>query len=170
MGRPDKRNNRTGRSPSALGPGTKPPSGIPARQWSDYEPTHGATSARVVGERAPTVRAELVRLLREHLPYVEDVDGPLLNIAADVVSKLELMSEWFDAKHGGGLLDARGRPLPAADLYLRLQRQCIGILDRLGVGPSARAVLIERLGHPDPNLTVLRGLAAAGEQERRGAG
>jgi hypothetical protein len=103
---------------------------------------HGGRSRIALEMHASEVRAELTALLAEHLPHLTPADGPLVDLAIDATTKLRLMNAYFERTSGGSLIDGRGRPRAAAELYLRVERQCIALFDRLGIGPTARAAIV----------------------------
>jgi hypothetical protein len=111
------------------------------RPGNDAALKHGGRSRIAVETHANQVREGLTALLGEHLPHVTAADGPLVDLAVDAVTKLRLMNAYFERTSGGSLIDGRGKPRAAAELYLRVERQCIAIFDRLGVGPTARAAI-----------------------------
>lgn len=110
--------------------------------------THGARSRIALEKRAGRVREELTALVGEHCPHLTPADAPLVDLAVDLTTKLRLLSEFYDKTSGGSLIDLRGKPRPAAQLYLQLHRQALATFDRLGIGPSARASIIGALGLP----------------------
>jgi hypothetical protein len=104
--------------------------------------THGTRSRHAVQQHASEVREELTALIGDHLPHLTPADGPLVDLAVDAMTKLRLMNAYFDRTSGGSLIDGRGRPRAAAELYLRVERNCIALFDRLGIGPTARAAIL----------------------------
>lgn len=108
--------------------------------------THGGRSRIAVETHANLVREELTALLSEHLPHVTAADGPLVDLAVDVTTKLRLLADYFDRTSGGSLIDGRGKPRAASELYLRLHRQCLAVFDRLGIGPASRVSIMASLG------------------------
>lgn len=121
-------------------------------QGNQAATVHGARSRIAVENRAADVRAELTSLLQQHLPHVTPADQPLVDVAVDITTKLRLMAEFFDTQSGGSLIDTRGKPRPAAELYLRTVRTALDIYQRLGIGPGARALLLGSLGMPSPRV------------------
>jgi hypothetical protein len=107
---------------------------------------HGGRSRIAVESHANQVREELTALLSEHLPHVTAADGPLVDLAVDVTTKLRLLADYFDRTSGGSLIDGRGKPRAASELYLRLHRQCLAVFDRLGIGPASRVQIMASLG------------------------
>jgi len=103
---------------------------------------HGLRSPTTVQKHASEVREELTALIGEHLPHLTPADGPLVDLAVDAVCKLRLMNAYFERTSGGSLIDGRGRPRAAAELYLRVERACVALFDRLGIGPTARAAVM----------------------------
>lgn len=109
---------------------------------------HGGRSRIAVQTRAGQVRGELGDLLGEQMPHLTAADKPLVDLAVDLLTKLRLVSEHLERTSGGSLIDGRGRPRAAADLYLRLHGRVLPVLDRLGIGPAARADVLGALGMP----------------------
>jgi hypothetical protein len=108
--------------------------------------THGTRSRHAVEMHALQVRTELTAVLSAHLPHVTEADAPLVDLAVDATTKLRLLADYFDRTSGGSLIDGRGKPRAASELYLRLHRQCLAVFDRLGIGPASRVQIMASLG------------------------
>jgi hypothetical protein len=108
--------------------------------------THGLRSRTAVEQRTAAVRAELSKLFAAHVAHLTPADQPLVDLAVDLVAKLRLMSEYLDRTSGGSLINLRGKPRPAAELYLKLHRHAVVIFHELGIGPAARAAVLSSLG------------------------
>jgi hypothetical protein len=120
---------------------------------------HGTRSRVAVEKRATEIRAELGALLTQHLDIARS-DLPLVDVAVDVATKLKLMNEYFARTSGGSLIDTRGKVRGAADAYLQLLRLTISIFDRLGIGPAARAKILDSA---PPTTSLASQLAARRE-------
>lgn len=118
--------------------------GMPARdyRWADAEPgntlaqKHGAWSDRAI---AP-VQAAIIEAATELVPFLDDPSyTPALQAWARVEARCRLVADYLD-EHG--LLDPEsGKPRPAADLSIRLEKQAADARARLGLDPTSRARL-----------------------------
>jgi hypothetical protein len=105
--------------------------------------THGAY-ARVAGERLAAAEREVFAALAEDAPLREPdgglpaADTALVALLAQALCRVQDISAYL---RDHGLLDAKGRVRGAVDLERRLRQEAAGYMDRLGLGPKARADL-----------------------------
>ena len=115
----------------------------------------GVRSNAIVHERSAEIRDELTEHLNEHLPHLAPADRPMVDLAVDMLTKLRLINEYLGATSGGSLVDRRGMPRQASSLYIDLVRQTMNIFRELGIGPRARAGLLDELGLAQNRRQVL---------------
>lgn len=122
----------------AGGPGQGPPRGYswpPFAEGHELSTKHGAHSPRRVEPVAEQVAAELVAAA----PWLDqDAYRPALLALARHEARIALLERWL-AEHG--LLDGEGRPQPAAEFLLKVERAAADARSRLGLDPSSRARL-----------------------------
>ena len=112
-----------------------------ARTGNKLAVKHGAQSMGEVAARLPEVVAELYAVISDEVPYLQLIDGLLVERIARTTVRLRLIDEWIDKK-GGSWIDVRGRPRQCWRLYNSLQGEQRALLAALGVGPVARAQLM----------------------------
>ncbi len=105
---------------------------------------HGLKSGSIAASRRAQARAEISALLTANLGHLKPSDTPLIDLACDVISDLQQIRQYLDAR--GGIINRKGQPQGCAALYATLMRQAIAIFDRLGVGPVARGQVMSGLG------------------------
>jgi len=96
---------------------------------------HGAYSTRVVEPLAARFVAELEA---SEPSWVEAVDRAAVDAWAVAEARAVTLRAWID-EHG--LLDSAGKPTPAAELLLRVERVAAEMRSRLGLDPLSRGRL-----------------------------
>lgn len=142
-----------------------PASGIPARGYS-WEPfaaghtltlRHGAFSPRTIDPLA----AELIEGTIAEGGYLAEPDyRPAVEAWARAEARCILIDAWLQER---GLLDAKGRPHPAAEYALRLERLAAEHRSRLGLDPRSRAALGKDVSSTGVDLARL--MAASAERD-----
>jgi len=121
--------------------------GLPARGYSwplfTSESERGNMKAAkhlAFSERAiAPVQAEIIETATELIPFLDDPSYvPALEAWARVEARCRLVADYLD-EHG--LLDPDGKPRPAADLSIRLEKSAADARARLGLDPTSRARL-----------------------------
>lgn len=119
------------------------PRNLPARgySWPPFQPgnqiglRHGAFSPR----RLEPLADELLERAIGSESYLAEPDyRPALEAWARAEARCILVAEWLAEN---GILDGRGRPRPAADYAIRLERLASEHRARLGLDPLSRARL-----------------------------
>jgi hypothetical protein len=105
---------------------------------------HGLQSGSITAAKRAAKRAAIFELLTANLPHLEPSDMPLVDVACDVISDLQQLRQFLDAR--GGIINRKGMPQGCATLYGSLLRQAVAIFDRLGIGPVARGQVVAGLG------------------------
>lgn len=129
---------RSGRKLTPEDPEYRPPSGIPANGTRPpFEPgneaavTHGAYSDKRVAPLATLARAEIV----EAAPWLEaEAFGPALDAWSRAEARVALVDSWLQ-EHG--LLDPEGKPRPAAEFVVKLERAAADLRARIGLDPAS---------------------------------
>lgn len=140
----------------------------PLQPWQRAPFTPGNEAGLRHGGYSPRKVDELTRSIVESLAGVADYLEREPAFAASVwgwaraEARLQLVSEWLDEN---GLLDAKGRPRPAAALVVKLERQAQEARDRLGLSPLARARLGRDVAGARFDLARAWAQAAEAEQE-----
>ncbi len=114
---------------------------------------HGARSRHVRAERRQALLQEQHDYIRERLPELLPADDFLVALLADALADVVQIRTWINDQ--GGPISPRGQPRKAVEMYRARTHDAVGLLDRLGVGPKARATIIGSLGPATGN-----GLAA----------
>lgn len=152
---------------SAERTGLRPPSGIPARGYSwppfakghEINLRHGAYTPRKYGPVAEQIVTELLA----GADYLRaDKYRPAVEALGVTEARLRLLDEWL-AKHG--ILDAKGKPQPAVDLALKMERLAIEQRSQLGLTPSSAAKLGRNIAGASVDLARLMADDAAAEAE-----
>lgn len=138
----------------ARGTGTRPPfeaGNIAALRHGAHHPPTVAKAAKVarldVLQAAPWLAA----------PEYADAVAAL----ARTEGRIRLVDTWLN-EHG--VLDNKGKPRPAADLVVRLERQASDMRDRLGLSPLARARLGRDVASTQVDLARLLATPPQGHQ------
>ncbi len=106
----------------------------------------GAHSLAVVRERSEEVRAELADHIAKYSPHLGAADVPLTDMLVDVLTRLKLTTEYLDRASGGSLVDRRGVVKPASAVYFEAVRLARNLMMDLGIGPKARAQILDEMG------------------------
>jgi hypothetical protein len=138
--------------------------GGPARKytWAPFEPghtlslQHGGYSPRVYGDTAEALVAWVLEQ-RPHLaPYSTAVAA-----WAELEARCGVLRAHLD-EHG--MLDDRGRPRPAVELLLRLERQADRARQRLGLDPRADVDLVKATAETQHLTSDLDAIREAGRK------
>lgn len=105
---------------------------------------HGARSQRVRAETRERLRAELRQVIQAALPDLHDADALLVDLLEDALADLRQIREYVDAM--GGPISSRGQLRKCMEMYRGRLHDAVTLLDRLGVGPKARAQIVGGLG------------------------
>jgi len=121
----------------------RPASGKVARGYRWPTATAGNEIALKHGAYAPRRVDPLARELVEtvaDVAYLQDDPSYRTSLWAwgRAEARVQLVSEWIDQN---GMLDEEGKPRPAADLLVRLEKQAADARARLGLDPLSRARL-----------------------------
>jgi hypothetical protein len=127
----------------------------PFRPGNDHAKIHGA---KVAAWKLAPRASEIAAVLSELLPVRSDADGPTVDLAAIVLARIEVATDYLDRV---GLFDARGRPRPILKLLSSWENTAARLLDSLGLSPVSRAKL---------GLDVVRAGAALDEHLARNYG
>lgn len=118
--------------------------------------THGAFAPRVFGPIAEALASALL----EERPHLKR--WPAAVVAwADAEARCEVLRAHLD-EHG--MLDDRGRPRPAVDLLLRLERQADRARQRLGLDPRSDAQLARETAEAAGSVADLDAVREAGRR------
>lgn len=121
--------------------------------------THGGRSLRSRREARKKLTAEMRELILKALPDLEPADFFLVDLLETALADVRQLREWIDS-HGGPT--SRGRwPSKPMDMLAGRERFALLVLDRLGVGPKARKLLL--LG----GMPISRGNGLASRLARR---
>ena len=108
---------------------------------------HGLRS-REVRQR---VRQELLQaqhdLIRERLPQLLLLDAFLVDLLADSLADLAQIRAYVNEQ--GGPISSRGQLRKVMAMYSARMHDSVQLLDRLGVGPRARVVLLGTISTPN---------------------
>jgi len=146
--------------------GYRPPSGVPASNysWPPFEKgnlaglRHGAYTPRRYGPVAERIVGELL----DGADYLRaDKYRPAVEALGVTEARLRLLDEWL-AEHG--VLDAKGKPHPAVDLALKMERLAIEQRSQLGLTPSSAARLGRNIAGASVDLARLMADDAAAEE------
>jgi hypothetical protein len=102
---------------------------------------HGGESTAMLNTHLPAAVEEVRSLLASQLPYLEAVDGLLVEGLARLLVRIRLMDSYYE-RLGGSLIDSQGRARQSWQLYLALTREFRVMAAALGIGPQARAALM----------------------------
>jgi hypothetical protein len=105
--------------------------------------THGGRSQRLRAEARQRLRAELRRVIQTALPELQHADALLVDLLEDALADLRQIREYIDAM--GGPVSPRGQLRKCMDMYRGRLHDAVSLLDRLGVGPKARAQIVGSL-------------------------
>jgi hypothetical protein len=112
----------------------------------------GNTASVTHGGRSPRLRQEARRnLVQEYrdqvlsvLPELSPADYFLVDLLTHALADVRQLDDWIEKV--GGPVDARGRVMKAMEMRRAREHDVFACLDRLGVGPRARAILIKASG------------------------
>ena len=122
---------------------------------------HGAFAPRVFGPIAEAMRDGLLEQ-RPHLCTYRAAVAAW----ADAEARCQVLREHLE-QHG--MLDDRGRPRPAVELLLRLERQADRARQRLGLDPRSDAQLARETAEATSSVADLDAVRAAGREALRRA-
>lgn len=117
---------------------------------------HGAYSPRVYGETAEALVAGVL----EQRPHLAGY-GTAVAAWATVEARCEVLRAHLDEQ---GMLDDRGRPRPAVELLLRLERQADRARQRLGLDPRSDAQLARETAEAAGSVADLDAVRDAGRR------
>lgn len=141
-----------------------PVMGVPARRysWEPFQPghtvslRHGAYSPR----RVDPLAAEYAALIEPESYLADPSYAPAVWAWARAEARCTLLAEYLADRD---LLDAKGRPLPAMELVIRMERLAAEARARLGLDPLARARLGKDITSQSVDLARLYAERRAGE-------
>jgi hypothetical protein len=120
---------------------------------------HGAQSVALVTARA----SEIVPALVDALPAFAECDRPAVTRLAETYVRIERAYRWLDEQ---GLIDDAGQVPPVIERLDRWETLALGLEDRLGMNPAARAKLGLDLVRGEALAVELRRMSEQGEKAR----
>jgi hypothetical protein len=128
----------------------------PAERGNGLAVTHGGYSPRVYGETAAQLHAGILAERPQLARY-----GEALRAWSDLEARCEVVRSHLD-EHG--MLDGEGRPRPACELLLRLDRAADRARQRLGLDPRADLDLAKATAEVQHLASDLDAVRAAGRR------
>jgi hypothetical protein len=131
-----------------------------AQPGNDLALKHGAHSEAQIAPVAAVSVAEAI----DNVPWLDrDEYSAALNAWARAEARCDLIQDYLSRV---GLLDDKGKPRPAAELALRLERQAAEARARLGLDPASRAAIERSLSASARDRIDVAGELAAARRIR----
>jgi len=118
---------------------------------------HGLRSQRIRAENRQALLQEQHDLIRGRLPDLTASDAFLVDLLADALADVVQIRTYINDM--GGPISPRGQLRKPTQMYRERTHDAISLLDRLGVGPKARAAIFGSTGPSNNGRSLAAQLA-----------